>query len=225
MVESGNIPTEEAFGFIKRFVPAIEPEMMALFDIRPVLCLSQSQYDCGGRKSLDQLEAAFEAQSLAVEYYRSTDMPEVVTRMNNGWRDTEDITREIIQKSGIPIPETEPTSTGNLELIGPRALLNGFRINDLPEELRVAIARWEQIQTTPMLENKKIKLDMLEERIAHLTLPLLQHANLDLFSQYPITQIAMNRLVTDYPELIELIEHAIDKNTANFINNIANQSF
>ncbi len=221
MVESGNIPKERIDDFIKSTVPEIDKEMMSLLDVHPVLCVSQQQYDCGGREALDELETDPKAQQLAIELYRKAYLPEVITKGEDGWRDVKDIAQDILRVSGLPLPKREEGVTGDFQLIGPRELIGFLGFTDIPADLTDPIQKWEELQVKPFVEEKKEQLHELEGLIARALPNLIPQADMTAFTKYPITQEAISRLVTHYPELLEIIGLAINPLIKDFIQQIA----
>jgi thymidylate kinase len=208
MIGANKISYEEAQQLMN-IIPQLDASFINYFKPTSVLLVQQNMSNGGHieRAVLDQYELP-PAQEAAARVYAEFNLPQVVTRDFQGWRDLNDISSQALANIGYQVdPQILlPSSVlalniDNLSIVGPQIF--DFAIE---KELTIHPDYWMSLSLGSGNERpeKKAILDKFESKIAEEIMAMLLRHRLVL-NFGPNGQIAMQSLLTSYPELYEVL--------------------
>lgn len=215
--------------------------LLNYFDHTSLVCTVEGGYANSGlanRKALDKNEAEL-PQIHAYKVYDMLQLPQIITKTTQGWKDRVELAQEALVMAGyediakIPIDKrafaddhlvTDAEKSGRLHLIGPETLLRHFGYwSKVDTKMKKMIERWTELSLLPFegsSKDRKVILDDLETKIALGIKRLTGGFSYLTTPRAPQSRFAIAMLLQKHPVIIDLLKHTSGKRMTTFFQGI-----
>lgn len=216
----------------------VDQGLFSFFKVNSLLCKVQNGFADSGiakRKALDDYESEL-PQKHSYETYKLLNLPEIITKNDNGWRPRLDLVHEALEKlhfsdvKQMPLTNSlfdddeiliEAHKKGKLLLVGPEMLLEHFKMKSkIDNNLKKMIVRWTRLSLDGAdINNRDRKeiLDDLETKIALRLKQLAPHFNYHSGVRPMVARKAISRLLRNNPAVYDILRRTSGNKLINFL--------